>query len=63
MGLGFSVSDYSREMREFNDFIDKSELMDIPMVDRKFTWYRPNESVKSRIDNVLFSREWLDIWV
>ena len=42
----FSMSDYSREMREFNDFIDKSELVDIPMVDRKFTWYRPNGSIK-----------------
>ena len=63
LGLGFSLSDYSREMREFNDFIDKSELEDIPMVDRKFTWYKPNGSVKSRIDRVLVSWEWLDIWV
>ena len=63
MGLGFSVSDYSREIREFNDFIDKSELVDILMVDRKFTCYKPNGSVKSRIDRVFVFREWLDIWV
>ena len=57
------MSDYSREIREFNGFIDKSELVEIPMVDRKFTCYRPNGSVKSRIDRVFVSREWLDIWV
>ena len=55
--------DYNREMREFNDFIDKSKLVEIPMVDRKFTWYKPNGSIKSRIDRVLVFRDWLDIWV
>ena len=54
--------DYSREMREFNDFIDKSELVDILMVGRKFTWYKQNGSIKSRIHKVLVSRELLDIW-
>ena len=57
------MSDYSRQMREFNDFIDKSECVDISMVDRKFTCYKPNGLVKSGIDRVLVSREWLDIWV
>ena len=57
------MSDYGRQMREFNDFIDKSKLVDILMVDRKFTWYKLNGSVKSRIYRVLVSREWLDIWV
>jgi len=51
----FSASDYSREIRGFNDFY-------VPMVGRKFTWYKPNGSVKSRIDKVLVSREWLDVW-
>jgi len=32
------------------------------MVGRKFTWYKLNRFVKSRIDRVLVSREWLDIW-
>jgi len=56
-----STSDYSRESREFNNFIERSELLDIPMVGRKFTWYKPNGTVKSRIDRVLVSKEWLDI--
>ena len=55
-------SDYSREIKGFNVFIEKSELMDIPLVGRKFTWYKPNGMVKSRIDRVLVSKEWLDNW-
>jgi len=58
----FSTSDYNRDIRGFNDFIENSELVDVPMVGRKFTWYKPNGSVKSRIDRVLVSREWLDVW-
>jgi len=36
--------------------------MDIPMVGRKFTWYKPNGSAKSRIDRVLVSKEWMEEW-
>jgi len=57
-----SMSDYSREIKGFNDFIEKSELVDIPLVGRKFTWHKPNEMVKSRIDKVLVSKEWLETW-
>jgi len=55
--------DYKREMRRFNDFIDKLELIGNPMVGRKFTWYKPNETIKSRIDQILVSMEWLDKWL
>jgi len=57
-----STSDYSREIKGFNDFIESSELVDISLVGRKFTWYKPNGLVKSRIDKVLVSKEWLDVW-
>ena len=53
---------YNREMRDFNEFIGKAELMDIPMVGRKFTWYKPNGTAKSRIDRVLVSKEWMEEW-
>jgi len=36
--------------------------VDIPLVGRKFTWYKPNGMVKSRIDRVLVSKEWLEAW-
>jgi len=52
-----STSDYSREIRDFNDFIENTELLDIPMVGRKFTWYKPNGTVKSRIDRIIVSAE------
>ncbi|XP_068473127.1 uncharacterized protein [Phaseolus vulgaris] len=57
-----SNSDYSREIKGFNDFIERSKLVDIPLVGRKFTWFKPNNLVKSRIDRVLVSKEWLDFW-
>jgi len=57
-----SESDYSREIKGFNDFIGKSVLVDISLVGRKFTWYKANRMVNSRIDRVLVSKEWLDAW-
>jgi len=57
-----SCSDYSREIKGFNDFIESSELVDIPLVGRKFTWFKPNGLVKSRINRVLVSKEWLELW-
>jgi len=48
-----SVLDYSREIKSFIAFIEKSELVDISLVDKKFTWYKPNGMVKSRIDRYL----------
>jgi len=55
-----SVTGYSREIKGFKKFIEKFELVDIPLVGRKFTWYKPNGLVKSRIDKVLVSKEWLE---
>ncbi|XP_068486295.1 uncharacterized protein [Phaseolus vulgaris] len=57
-----SSSNYSREIHGFNEFIEKAELLDIPMVGRKFTWYKPNGTVKSRIDRVLVSKKWMEVW-
>ena len=54
--------DYSKEISEFNNFIEQSNLLDIPMIGRKFIWYKPNEFVKSIIDRVLVSKEWFDFW-
>ena len=38
----------------------KIELVDIPIVGRKFTWYKSNGTVKSRIDRILVSSKWLE---
>jgi len=46
-------------MEGFNAFIDRSQLFDIPVVGMTFTWYRPNETAKSRLDRILVSDLWL----
>ena len=50
-------------MKDFNQFIDNMELVDIPLAGRSFTWYRHNGSVKSRLDRALLSLEWFSTWV
>ncbi|KAK8472198.1 hypothetical protein PHAVU_002G142300, partial [Phaseolus vulgaris] len=37
-------------------------LVDIPYIGRKYTWYRPNGKAKSRLDRYLVSFEWLQHW-
>jgi len=56
------VFDYSREIKGFNAFIEEAELTDIPLTGRKFTWYKPNGLVKSRIGRVLVLKEWVEAW-
>ncbi|XP_028109732.1 uncharacterized protein LOC114308363 [Camellia sinensis] len=49
-----------RGMKHLNDFIGNSELHDLPLHGRKYTWCNAHESEKwSRIDRVLLSSEWL----
>jgi len=57
-----SISEYSREIKGFNAFIEKAEYVDISLTSRKFMWYKPNGLVKSRIDSFLVSKEWCDVW-
>ncbi|GKV15257.1 hypothetical protein SLEP1_g26053 [Rubroshorea leprosula] len=47
------------EMGEFDNFIIESELIDISLMGRKFTWYQTGGRFMSRIDRVLLSEEWL----
>ncbi|KAL7161870.1 hypothetical protein ACSBR2_042363 [Camellia fascicularis] len=49
-----------RGMQQLNEFIDTSELNDLPLLGRKYTWCNAQESQNwSRIDRVLLSPEWL----
>ncbi|XP_068466546.1 uncharacterized protein [Phaseolus vulgaris] len=38
------------------------EMVDIPCIGRKYTWYRPNGKAKSRLDRFLTTFEWLQHW-
>ncbi|KAL8479250.1 hypothetical protein ACS0TY_026208 [Phlomoides rotata] len=49
----------SRDMKRFVEFISQSNLYELPLVGRSFTWYRPNGSCKSKIDRMFMNNEWL----
>ncbi|XP_028085101.1 uncharacterized protein LOC114286201 [Camellia sinensis] len=48
-------------MKEFNQFIEKLKLIDLPMMGRQFAWCNATEGERwSRIDRILLSTEWLE---
>jgi hypothetical protein len=38
------------------------ELVDLPVLGRKFTWFHPNGRSMSRIDRALVSEDWITSW-
>ncbi|GKV48207.1 hypothetical protein SLEP1_g55033 [Rubroshorea leprosula] len=52
----------TREMREFDDFIQNTGLIDLPLARRKYNWYNSNGQYMSRIDRFLMSEEWILNW-
>lgn len=62
-GISRSVGDEGQEVRcSFNQFIEEMELIDLPLLGRKFTWYQPNGSAISRLDRFLVSESRLAQW-
>lgn len=60
---GESLQNYGDlDKRVFNCFIEDMGLEDLPLIGRRFTWTRPNGKSISRIDRMLVSKEWLDLW-
>ncbi|KAL8479813.1 hypothetical protein ACS0TY_026671 [Phlomoides rotata] len=51
-----------RDMECFGDFISQSNLHELTLVGRSFTWYRPDGTFKSKIDRMLVNNEWLRKW-
>lgn len=51
-----------RDIWAFENFISGAELTDLPLYGRKFTWYRPNSTCKSRLDRIMVNNEWLERW-
>jgi len=54
--------DQASEIKGFNSFIDANALLDLPIVGKKFTWFNSNGLAKSRLDRVLVTEEWMDVW-
>lgn len=44
-------------INEFNEWIEKLEVNKAPWLGRKFTWFRPNRTVRSKLDRFLVSPE------
>lgn len=47
---------------EFQSFIDELDLIDLPVLGKKFTWFRPDGSAMSRLDRFLVTEEWANLW-
>ncbi|WMV46111.1 hypothetical protein MTR67_039496 [Solanum verrucosum] len=67
----FNVSRYISEkkncnrrtkgMREFSDFIEDMELVDMHLEDAAYTWFKGDQQeAASRIDRIMISKEWDD---
>jgi hypothetical protein len=50
------------EIREFGDFDSLMGLIDLPLLGRRFTWFKPNGNAASRLDRFLVSDGWWERW-
>lgn len=53
---------HESSIKEFNDWVSDLEVDDVPCIGRKYTWYKPNGTAKSRLDRFLVSADWLNKW-
>lgn len=59
---GVSTSVNQREIDEFRNFVDEMELVDVPMLGKKFTWFSANGKSRSKIDRFLLSEDLITEW-
>ncbi|KAK7255418.1 hypothetical protein RIF29_28827 [Crotalaria pallida] len=50
------------EWGEFRQFINDLELVDLPLIGRKYTRYKPNGKASSKLDRFLINEEWNQNW-
>jgi hypothetical protein len=56
--VGVNIADprgVSTEIIEFRNFVEELELVDLPILGRKFTWYHESGRAMSRLDRILIS--------
>lgn len=51
-----------RGVKEFQEFIERMGVVDIPCVGGKFSWDKDNEKEMSRIDRFLVTINLIDVW-
>ncbi|GKV50980.1 hypothetical protein SLEP1_g57658 [Rubroshorea leprosula] len=47
----------SPDMKDFDEFIVTTDLVDVKLSNRKYTWYKPDGTARSRLDRFLLSTE------
>lgn len=52
----------NEEIQIFGEFISEVGLIDLPLIGRKFTWYKLDRSAMSRLYRFLISESWLNSW-
>ncbi|XP_058766091.1 uncharacterized protein LOC131639623 [Vicia villosa] len=60
--VGKSGRSSKREMSVFNAFIEGMDLVDLPTIGGKFTWFNSNGQAMSRIDRFLLSEDFIEDW-
>ncbi|KAL8476236.1 hypothetical protein ACS0TY_028771 [Phlomoides rotata] len=50
------------DMNKFEDIINNSNLTEIKLSGKKFTWYRPDGTCKTKLDRILINEEWSNSW-
>ncbi|KAL8465251.1 hypothetical protein ACS0TY_034671 [Phlomoides rotata] len=51
-----------RDISAFDDFIIQSNLIELPLLDKLFTWYKADGSCKSKLDRMLVNGYWMKKW-
>jgi hypothetical protein len=46
----------------FNLLLENLDMEDLPLLGRKFTWVQPNGECSSRLDRILVSNNWCQVW-
>ncbi|XP_058726722.1 uncharacterized protein LOC131598106 [Vicia villosa] len=59
---GVSSRSNNLEWREFSDFIDKADLVDVPCKGKRISWFSGDGKSKSRIDRFLVSNFVISSW-
>ncbi|GKV15204.1 hypothetical protein SLEP1_g26006 [Rubroshorea leprosula] len=45
------------DMKDFDEFITTTDLVDVKLLNRRYTWYKPDGSARSRLDRFLLNTE------
>ncbi|KAL8479455.1 hypothetical protein ACS0TY_026373 [Phlomoides rotata] len=51
-----------KKSSNFCKFIANLELVDLPLLRRKYTWYKDNGTCCNRLDRFLISQNWCNLW-